>query len=158
MNFDTFLLPFSSSFPPSFLVFFLFCVIYLCLIFKYSCIVILILIVIALSHLLYLYQADTIEYFSSIVNNPCIGNASIILLFNKIDIFEKKYIKKKIKDVKCFQNYRGSSMSYFDGVTYFLNLFINQVNNSIKENGKIHHFVTNLLDTEITNHVINRYY
>lgn len=69
-----------------------------------------------------------------------------------MDLFERKLHRKRIKDVSAFSEYRGMDSSSADGVNYFLRKFVNQVNAIQLE--KVHHFVANLLDTEISTQVI----
>lgn len=89
------------------------------------------------------------DHFSSICNNPLVKNSCVILLMNKIDLFTRKLRQKRIKDVAVFSDYRGVDMCTSDGVNYFLKKFKNQV----KER-TLHHYVTNLLDTDSASQVI----
>jgi hypothetical protein len=60
--------------------------------------------------------------------------------------------RKRIKDVSAFSEYRGMDYSSADGVNFFLRKFVNQV--KAIELEKVHHFVANLLDTEMSSQVI----
>jgi hypothetical protein len=95
------------------------------------------------------------EHFGSICNNPLTKDVSIILLMNKFDLFGRKIRHRRIKDLPEFCKYKGNDSSSTDGVNYFLKNFIEQYKpNGIIKEKKINHFVTNLLDTEMTNEVI----
>lgn len=95
------------------------------------------------------------EHFSSICNNPLTKNAPIILLMNKYDLFAKKLSHRRIKDVPEFCKYKGIDSSTTDGVNFFRKSFIGRFKpNGINKGKKINYFVTNLLDTEMTNEVI----
>lgn len=54
--------------------------------------------------------------------------------------------------MSAFTEYRGNDSSSTDGVNFFLRKFINQV--KAIELEKVHHFVANLLDTEMSGQII----
>lgn len=91
-------------------------------------------------------QIESIEHFGNICSNRIADDSSVILLLNKIDLFEQKLRHKKIRDVSAFSEYRGADLSSSDAVNFFLQKFISQIKSDRAKN--VHHFVTNLLNTE----------
>jgi hypothetical protein len=91
-------------------------------------------------------KVESIEHFGSICSNRMVDDSSVILLLNKIDLLEQKLRHKKIRDVPSFSEYRGAEMSSADAVTYFLEKFTSQLKPDRAR--EVHHFVTNLLNTE----------
>ena len=91
-------------------------------------------------------KVESIEHFGSICSNRMVDDSSVILLLNKIDLLEQKLRYKKIRDVPSFTEYRGAEMSSADAVTYFLEKFTSQLKSDRAR--EVHHFVTNLLNTE----------
>ena len=73
-------------------------------------------------------------------------DSSVILLLNKIDLLEQKLRHKKIRDVSAFSDYRGAELSTADAVNFFLEKFTSQIKSDRAK--EIHHFVTNLLNTD----------
>ncbi len=84
---------------------------------------------------------ESLNIFESIANNKWFTNTSIILFFNKKDLFEEK-IKKSPLNV-CFQDYTGEN-NYDETSSYIKDQFLslNSTPNTI------YYHYTNATDTE----------
>lgn len=77
----------------------------------------------------------TLEYFRYYVNQPkVVDNTCLILVLNKKDLFAQK-IKQgiHIQNQKCFSDYVGPQHSVADGLSYFMHLF----RNSVQDNNRL---------------------
>lgn len=70
-------------------------------------------------------MADSIVLFDHIGNNASLANSSIILFFNKRDLYEKKV--KKIPISQFFPDFQGKEKSVSAGVKFFDQKFRAQV-------------------------------
>ena len=97
-------------------------------------------------------MVDTLHLFDSICNSRWFQKTAMILFLNKRDLFEKKITKRGIQDVTDWRDYHGKANSYDDGVSYFLQKFLEK---NHKKNKDIYPHVTCATDTENVKVVFN---
>lgn len=95
---------------------------------------------------------DTLHLFDSICNSRWFQKTAMILFLNKRDLFAKKISRKGIRDVNDWQDYQGKANDYDDGVSYFLNQFLEK---NHQKNKDIYTHVTCATDTENVKVVFN---
>jgi G-protein alpha subunit len=83
-------------------------------------------------------------------------SATIIIFFNKVDLFETMLRQIRIKDVREFSDYKGLDNNVNDGIRYFLSKFLGVLSMAMARRGKIHHYVTNATDCESVTKVITQ--
>jgi GTPase SAR1 family protein len=77
-------------------------------------------------------MTESLELFSETVNNSHFANSTILLFFNKIDIFREKI--KKVELSNWFKDYKGSN-TFEDGIAYISSKYLDQ---NKGEPGRIH--------------------
>ncbi|KAJ6232503.1 guanine nucleotide-binding protein g(o) subunit alpha [Anaeramoeba flamelloides] len=70
---------------------------------------------------------ESLDLFDSTANNKVFAKTNCVLLFNKIDIFEKKIVNDDLK--ACFSDYDGG-LDYEKAKTFITNKFIEEGENS----------------------------
>ena len=88
---------------------------------------------------------DTLHLFDSICNSRWFQKTAMILFLNKRDLFARKILKSNISDVPEWSDYQGRSCSYDDGVSYFVQKFLEKNQHKNKD---IYTHVTCATDTE----------
>ena len=81
-------------------------------------------------------MTESLELFSETVNNSYFQNSTIILFFNKIDIFREKIKKVNLKN--WFKDYKGEN-TVEDGMKYISQKYLDQ---NKFEQGRIHVYQT----------------
>ncbi|KAJ3427937.1 guanine nucleotide-binding protein g(o) subunit alpha [Anaeramoeba flamelloides] len=72
---------------------------------------------------------ESLEVFDQITNNDYFKKKDLVILFNKIDIFEQKIAKVPIKNT--FPEYKGQD-NYEEGKVFFKQKFLNSIKKSNK--------------------------
>jgi len=96
---------------------------------------------------------EAVDLFGRVCNHPHVRTAAIVLVFNKVDVFERLLGRVRLRDVPAFSDYRGPDRGVNDSIKYLLALFMREilpapVLRGGRECSRVHHFVTNALDTE----------
>jgi len=97
-------------------------------------------------------MVEALDLFEDIANNTFFLNSSIILFFNKKDLFAEKLAKKNIRDTPQFADYNGPDNDFNAGAQYFVNKFISR---SKSETRQIYHHLTCATDTANVKVVFN---
>mmetsp|Transcript_9346 Transcript_9346/g.28602 ORF Transcript_9346/g.28602 Transcript_9346/m.28602 type:complete len:356 (-) Transcript_9346:382-1449(-) len=88
---------------------------------------------------------DTLHLFDSICNSRWFQKTAMILFLNKRDLFARKIMKSNIADVPEWGDYQGRNHSYDDGLSYFLQKFLEKNQHKTKD---IYTHITCATDTE----------
>ena len=102
-------------------------------------------------------MSEALSLFNDVANSKWFTETSMILFLNKRDLFEEKIKTVKISDVPEFAEYSGADNSYEDGIRYFLQKFLAQVD-STKHHGEdkeIYHHVTCATDKTNVKKIFN---
>ena len=70
---------------------------------------------------------EALTLFTQTVTSRWLQKVDVILFLNKKDLFMEKIGRKKIDEVKEFEDYTGNEYDYDDGVDYFLNKFTSSI-------------------------------
>ena len=97
-------------------------------------------------------MVEGINLFDEICNSRWFVNTSMILFLNKMDLFREKIDRVEIVHIPEFADYSGKPNDYEDGVSYFLEKFL-QVNK--KPEREVYHHVTCATDTSNIQFVFN---
>ena len=65
---------------------------------------------------------ESIRLFNLVVNNRYFRKTSMIVFFNKVDLFEEKIKIKSIKD--CFPDYDGKDNDIDNALQYIMEIFV----------------------------------
>jgi len=87
-------------------------------------------------------MTESLELFSETVNNEYFKNSTIIVFFNKVDIFKEKIKKFNLKEY--FKDYKGEN-NFEDAIQYISQKYLDQ---NLGEPGRIHTFITTATSSE----------
>ena len=90
-------------------------------------------------------MVDSLHLFDSICNSRWFQKTAMILFLNKRDLFAKKVTRKDIQSVADWRDYDGKPHDYDDGVSFFLQKFLDK---NQQKNKDIYTHVTCATDTE----------
>ena len=88
------------------------------------------------------------EKFEVICNNPNFRFSTVVLFLNKVDLFEAKIKRWRLKDVPGFTDYRGVDGNLVESVTFIRKKFLDLARRSVIQ-GRICTHVVCALDTEV---------
>lgn len=97
-------------------------------------------------------MVEALDLFEDISNNQFFVKSSIILFFNKKDLFESKLKQKNIRDTPNFSDYAGPDGDFTAGAQYFVDKFTSR---SKQEGRQIYHHLTCATDTQNVKVVFN---
>lgn len=100
-------------------------------------------------------MVEALQLFEEIVNNPFFQNSSIIIFFNKSDLFAEKIKQKSLRSMgEMFQDYEGADHDYDASVQYLVHRFL-RLNHRQNDAQQIYYHVTCATDTHNIQVVFN---
>jgi len=102
-------------------------------------------------------MSEALTLFKDIVNNQYFGQSAMILFLNKKDLFENKCLEVPINSIPEFNDFDGATGgedAYDDGVKYFEEKFLSQVDESA-EKKQVYTHITCATDQDNVKTVFN---
>lgn len=98
-------------------------------------------------------MVEALQLFDEICNNPFFQNSSMIVFFNKSDLFAEKIKTKSLRSVDLFQDYEGGEHDFDASVQYLVHRFLSLSRR--KNDQQIYYHVTCATDTSNIEVVFN---
>jgi hypothetical protein len=92
---------------------------------------------------------ESITLFGEVINDRGFRKKSVVLFYNKEDLFKKKILEKDLN--VCFEDYKGGT-KYEAALNYIKNKFSNENNNKRRQ---IYSYITTATDTNVVKKVFN---